>query len=751
MATAPAISALQNAYPAEFISFLQSESQQAVDTALNDARAAALRAYNGEPYGDEVEGSSQAVTRDVSEVIDFMQTGVLGTVVASGKAVEFETEPETIQQPGPDGQPQTVKMDYGAEATAAVRFIFFRRQKGYRILHDALKAGQLEKTGIVKTFAEMRKPLRQQAVVPRAAIQTDGQGNGTFQGNRVVGAEALPEDQQPPMPPPVQVIDGATGMVGLHQPDRHPGEVLHAITVEVPQPPVVRDDAVPNEWFLVSGDTVDLDESPYVGECTPKSISDLVAMGYDYDLLKQLWDSAPADTVVDYARDDGRSNSRRNVGRRVGAQRQLWFYEEYPLYDLDGDGISERLFVHRIGRNILKVMPVDEQPYSGWSPVPMQHRFTGQSMADKVQDIQRVRTVLQRQALNSLYLSTMPRTLVSDDGMTPDTIDDLLNVAPGALIRYKGGIAPTPFVTQDTSATAFQAMEMMSAERESRTGVTRQAQGLNPDTMNKTASGMAMLQANSDQFELYVTRNFVEQLVAPMFGKRYRLMKQHTAPFRMKIDGQYRDVDPSKWPDEIDVNINVGLGSGTKDERVAALSQLMSTQAEARQQGITWVNDQNMYEAAAAWIEDAGLGSPSRFITDPSTMPPKQPDSEKPDPEAIKAQGDAALAQQQSAQDHQQAMAKLQLQQQAQQAESALKAQQNDADLQAKRESGALDIQLKREKASAEADLAVQRMQFDQGLALRQQEFNEELARKKSVQSDENALPKLRPGGDLDK
>lgn len=731
-------------YPSEFISFLQSEAKGAEDTTLSEARAAALRAYNGELYGDEVEGQSKAVTRDVSEAVDWMLTGMLNTTLASGKAVEFETEPEIVQ--GPDGQ--QAKVDYGAEATAAIQYLFFRKQNGYRIIHDAAKAGMLERTGIAKSFAQLRAPSRQSGVLPRAGLVQDEAGLRLLSGEKVISADPLPEDQQPPLPPPQVTVDPVTGALLSVEPERHPGDVLHAVVHEVPQPPLVRDMAVPNEWFLVSPDAVELDEAPYVGECQPKAISDLVAMGYEYDMLKELWDNAPADTVVDYARDSQRSNSRRNLGRREGAQRQLWFYEEYPLYDLDGDGVSERLFVHRIGRTILKVMTVDEQPYCGWSPVPMQHRFTGQSIADKTNDIQRYRTILLRQALNSLYLNNLPRTTVNVDSLTEDTFDDLLTVKPGALIRHRG-IAPAPFQTNDSSSVAFQAMEMMSAERESRTGVTRQSQGLNPDTINKTAAGMAMLQANSDQFELYVVRNFVEQLIAPLFAKRRRLMKAFTPPFRMKIDGQYRIVDPSKWPDDIDVVINVGLGTGTKDQRVAALTTLISTQAEAMAADSPLVTVQNQYEATSAWIEASGLGSPSRFVTDPSTQPPK-PEQPKVDPEAVKAQAAGQLAQQESGQTHQQVMAKLQLQQEAQQASAQLDAQRNDQELQAKREAASLDIQLKRDKAAEEARLAQQQLEFEQSLAIRRQEFNEMQADRQRQQSEvDDILPKLRPGGAL--
>lgn len=738
MASAPSLTFVptipEDDSKAELLRFLQLEAENARDTGLDQQRAAAIQAYAGDKYGDEEEGRSQAVTRDVSEVIDFMITGILGTIMAGGKAVEFETEPEQIPAVDPQtGQPQVdpqtqqpvmQEVDYGAQATKAVQYQFFRRQKGYRILHDAVKAAMLEKTGIVKTYAEPQKPVPVQHHVLADEIEHID-GTPHLNGVPVDRADPLDEDWQP-------------GMMSA----------TWAVTVQQTQPPIVRDEAIPNEWFRVSPDTVELDDSPYVGQCTPKSLSDLVAMGYDYDTLKELWDNAQADTIVENARDADRSKTRQSVGRRQGAGRQLWFYEEYPLYDLNDDGIAERLCVHRIGYTILNVMEVDEQPYSGGSPIPMQHRFTGQSLFDKTGDIQRIRTVLMRQALDSLYQSNAPRMLLPEEGTTPDTIDDLLTIRPGALIRYKGGQPPAPLTVTDTSQTAFSAMEMMSNERDGRTGVTRQSQGMNPDSMNKTASGMAMLQQNADQIELYVTRNLVETLVAPMFAKRYRLMKAHQPAFRMKVDGKYQNVDPSQWPDEPDVQINVGIGTGTKDQRIANRDKLLTYAQVAIAGGMRIFSEETVGNMVNDQAEDMGFNYPSRYVVDVSALPPPQP---QPDPDMAKAAQQAQLSQQQQEQAHEQAMTRLQLQQQEQQANAALKSQANDQDLQAKREKSALDTELARSKAEAEATLAVRQQNYEMDLSERRFAFDQEMARKKHEQASQSdsTISNDRPGGSL--
>lgn len=727
--------------PDEFLQFLRSEQGRGYDTQLEDARATALKFYQGKPYGDEVEGRSQAVTRDVAEVVDTSLVGILNTILASGKAVEFESEPEP--QIGEDGQPVTkpgapdengqptegapVMVDYGEEATAAVRYHFMRKQKGYRILHDALKAGKLEKTGIVKVYAEPQRPLlSQRAVTPDQIEQRED-------GDYVDG---------------LRVVDASFGVPGEEFAD-----LLWQVTLEQPQPPQFRSTAVPNEYFRVSADAIDLDDAAYVGEVMQRSISDLVKLGYDPAELEGLVGGSNGGERVERARDADRSNDRNSVGNRTGANKLVWLNEEYPLYDLNGDGIAERLFVHRVGNTILKVMEVDEQPYSIWSPFPAAHRLVGDSTADKTMDIQRIRSVLLRSGLDSLYLSTAPRTLVDEGAMTVDTIDDLLTVRPGGLIRYKG-TAPQPLQQQDTSALAFQGMEMMSAERESRTGVTRQSQGLNPDSMNKTATGMGMLMAQSQQIELYITRNFAEQLVASMFAKLYRLMRRYGQSFRMKIEGKYRQVDPSRWPEEIDMNINVGIGTGNKDQKLNARNALFTIQQGIVAAGGRIVGEEQVYQNVRGFVQDSGLGSPSDYVLNPADLGPAP---EKPDPEVVKAQTEAQTQQAKDQQQHELAIGRLTLQQQEQEAQNQLAARQQEFELAAAREREALKSTLERDRANFEAGLARERQAFDMEMAVQQAQFNRDMARRKAADSEadngeeDDALPAMRPGGDLDK
>src|SRR6476620_4512106 len=106
----------------QFLSFLQDEEARAYNGSLMEEVEAALKSYNGDEYGDEEEGRSQVVARDVSETADYMLTSVLDAFVSSGRVVEFEPTSEEEE-------------DQSDDATEAMHY-FYRRKSGYQLIHD---------------------------------------------------------------------------------------------------------------------------------------------------------------------------------------------------------------------------------------------------------------------------------------------------------------------------------------------------------------------------------------------------------------------------------------------------------------------------------------------------------------------------------------------------------------------------------------------------------------------------------------
>lgn len=673
----------------DLMAFLDEESSRARLEHLQLRAETALKSYNGDYYGDEVDGNSKVVSRDVAETIDYMNVAVLRTFVSGDRVVEFEPDNPNAEQ-------------FADDATEVITRQF--AHKGYQLLHDWLKEGNINTLGIVKTVAERKRE--------RVEFHTyDPEGDGAIQAEPAhEPIEGLPQLYRA-----VKLQEGKTEF---------------------------RDYLVPLEEFRISPEARDPDDAVYIAHAAPVTVSDLVQLGFDPEDVEDIQgDDSPSNySPLSFARDEGLNVL--SPSDRDGANRRIVLMEEYVRFDADRDGIAERLCVWRVGQTVLKVEPVDYQPFVIYCPFPMPGRIGGDSLADKVTDIQRVNTALMRLALDGLYRNLAPRTYVPDECVNASTIDDLLTVIPGGLVRYKGVNRPEPEPKNDVSATAFQAIEFMIGQRESRTGITRMNQGLDADALNKTATGTALMQAQGRQMEEYLARNFAEA-VAKLMRLKLLLMVRYGSPMQLRVDGQYRQIDPSQWPEQMDVVIRVGLGTGHKDERIANRMQYLQVMREVMLGGVPIVQPEQLYKMMAGLAKDMGLGSPNDYVIDPSTLPPPDPSQQPPDPETQKVQGMLQLNAQ-----------KLQMQGQKEAATIQLKQQEMAAKLGMQQHVEAGKLALQQENNLMQAHIAHQGQLMDQNLQMRKMDLAEHVAEKDSARKELESKAKvrqMRQGGALDK
>ena len=650
----------------ELLALLREEYARCRDDTLDDERETAIDRYNGRPYGDEEEGRSQVVARDTAETTDYMTISILRTIVSGDRVVEF------------------VHRDAEAAdlATQTILHQLMDEQDGYRMLHDWLKAGLLEKNAVAMTWGEPRPPKRVVQLVPEPLL------------GQIAALEAEESGE----------VDSA-------------GFPLWRVVTMVPQPPLFCDAAVPNEEFYCSPEARTLDEAVLKGRRVRRSVGDLVALGFDADALESVGDDgfAGLDGGLRAARDEDRWNAAGAAAGRDGALRSLWWHEDYVRFDANGDGVAELLYVQRSADfTIFAIEEMEDpgdHPFEDWCPFPMQHRRIGQSLADKVMDIERIRTVLLRQSLDGIYLANNPSTYVHEDAIGENTIEDLLAVRPGRLIRWRGAVSPVTRSGHFDPGAGFTMIEMMNGERESRTGITRLNQGLDADALNKTATGTALMQAQGQQMEEYLARNFANAL-ARLFTKKARLLKRWGRPILVPIDGAFREVDPSAWPDDMIARPRVGLGSGRKEQRLAYRRELLGYQADAMKAGMEIVEAQHLYNSAKGLLADMGLGDVGAYFRDPS-KPVLDPASGEPvqrpapaDPALTRLQAEMALKGQE-------------LQLKAAQGEAALALKREEAAERASiaREAAAAQVQIKRFEAEMRAEAESARARFEAELA----------------------------------
>jgi len=614
------------------------------------------------------EGGSQIILPDVQESIDYMTQSVLRTFLSGERVVEFEATEEEHEQAADD-------------ATAAINYNFMRQQDGARLLHDGLVDGLLKKIGVFKTVRETEEKVScetVQATMEELAVAAQEQGLDI-------------EDVQ----------DNGDGTV----------------TAKIKREKIITrfvDYAVPVQRFKFSPNARHEDVADYLCHDEPKTRSELVEMGFDRDQVYAL----PAWTdVTDWRYNE---SSQLDNALRDSSQPELEMVllcEEYARIDIDNDGIAERVKVYRVGTEILRedgelsIETVDDQPFSVFSPFPRPHRMVGYSLADKVMDVQLARSFVARQLFDGMALANMPRPIVDTDLADADTYNDILTPIPGSPIRAKGGAAAVqPYQTGFDVGKSLQAMEWLTGERESRTGITRLNQGLDADALNKTATGTALMQAQGQQGEEMIARQLAET-VSRLFVKKYRLMRAEGEAFNVKVDGQYRQIDPKTWPEDINIVVRVGLGSNSKDKRIQYRMALASALEASVAQGMS--GPEHVFKWFDGMARDCGLGQGDDFCTDPNAPPEIGPDGqpvqkpEKPDPAMVKVQADMQTQQAQLELDRQRAGAQLQLDQQKAAATLDAMREKHALEMDQKRQQAELDAQLAREKADQEAQIAI--------------------------------------------
>ena len=135
--TEPQLVALLQAHEAEAAGFHGDQVAAEQDRALDY--------YYGRPFGDEVEGRSSVVSRDVAEVVDWLLPDLMRIFVGSRQVVRFEpfgAEDEAVAR----------------QATDYVNHVFWRDNDGFRLMHDWFKDALLQKVGVVKA-TKSRMPL----------------------------------------------------------------------------------------------------------------------------------------------------------------------------------------------------------------------------------------------------------------------------------------------------------------------------------------------------------------------------------------------------------------------------------------------------------------------------------------------------------------------------------------------------------------------------------------------------------------
>mgnify|MGYP000553614307 FL=1 len=654
------------------IGFLETETTQ--------QRTDAIDAYLRRPYGNEVEGKSSIVTGEVAESVDGSLPPLVRIFSSSDEVVRFD--------------PRGPQDEAGAkQATEYVNWVFMRDNDGVIILHDWFKDALLQKVGVVKAYWEDKEDVtkekyRDLSDDELAMLLSDD----TME---VVEKEVVENEMKDPAGNPV-----------LDQMGRPVMYSSNSVTVQKKKKSgnVVVENIPPEEFLISKKAKRSPQDSPFVAHRRLITRSDLIAMGFDKDIVDGLATSDSLTFSPEYlARHDNGENP--NDAQSLDDSMQtIEVFECYVRADIDGDGIAELRQVFYASNEILSDEETDYVPFHSICPIPTPHKFFGESMADRTMDIQLIKTTITRQILDNLYLTNNARVTAVDGQVN---MDDLLTSTAGGVIRVKSAGAVNQLVVQSMAAQAFPMLSYLDSIQQKRTGVTEASQGLDPSILqNVTAAAVASMQQSAAGKIEMIARIFAETGVKSLFkGILHLLCKYQDKARIVRMRGQYVQFDPREWSNQYDVDINVGLGAGNRQEQMAMLNMVLAKQEQVLGQmgpANPLVSMGQYRNTLGRMVEAAGFKDSAEFyksITpeqDQAMSQPQQPQQPQMPPEV-----QAYMAKTQ---------ADIQAQQMKTQADIQLSQQKAAAELQLMREKEAAKLQFEREKSQAE-------------MALKQEEF----------------------------
>jgi hypothetical protein len=573
---------------------------------LSSSRKKSLEYYMGEPLGTEIDGRSQVVSTDVADTVETILPNLLKIFTSSDQTVKCEPV-------------KAEDVALAEQATNYINYIFNKDNDGFSILYTWFKDALIEKNGIVKVYWDESEKVEQETYEnlneQEYQILVDNDDVEVVEEESFVDEKAKEQLEQ------IKALAEAQGQVMEEIPTP---KLYNCVIKRTSSSGKVKIENIPPEEFLIQRSAKSIEDANFVAHKVLKTRSELIEMGFDKDVVEDLPTSNTVllndERLTRYADVD---ESPFNDAPDESTQ-DIEIYECYVKVDMDGDGIAELRKVTVAGSGgytILENMPCDFIPFCSLTPIPMPHRFYGRSVSELVEDVQLVKSTVMRQLLDNMYLTNNNRVAIMD-GMV--NLDDLLTSRPGGVVRTKQPPSQVmlPMQNQTISQQAFPLLEYLDTVRETRTGVTRYSQGLEADSLNKTATGVNTLMNQSQMRMELIARVFAETGIKDLFKRIFELTVKYQNKERIvELNNQFVPVSPTEWKNRYNISITVGLGAGSKDQQIIMLNNILQKQLQAFQlQGnkeYPMVTLKNIYNSLAKIIEEAGLKNVENYFVNP--------------------------------------------------------------------------------------------------------------------------------------
>ena len=529
--------------------------RDAVDDAIDfiegeiaDDRIKAQRYYDGEVDIGEEDGRSKVVATKVRDTIRQIKPSLMRIFLSNQNFVEYT--PRTSQDV--------------MQAETATKYIHakFQEASGYRVLSDAFHDALLKKVGVIKCYWD----------------EYDESEMFELTGLRDEELTLIAQEDD------VEIIEQETEItMELDETGMQVEAPIHEVKLmRKKRMGKLCVESVPPEEFFINREATSLEDAYVVGQRTEMRVSDLVMMGYDFDEVSELSSISYNDTMSEAEQFErrGYDTMEDDESTKDPSMKNVAVTEAYMKIDVDGTGIAQ-LYKVTLGGSEMKLLDYEACstiPFAVFESDPEPHTFFGNSIADLIVNDQDAATAMLRGVLDNIAMTNSPRLSMVEGQVN---VDDLLNNEIGGIVRMRSAGAVTPLEVPFVAGQTLSAMEYYDQTIEQKTGVSRASNGLDPNALqNTTATAVQMTQAAGQGQVEVIARNLAEGGMTQLFKLMLKAVVENSDDEEMfRVSGdQFMPLDPRSWNTNLGISINVGLGTGKEDEKLASLQATLQNQ-----------------------------------------------------------------------------------------------------------------------------------------------------------------------------
>jgi hypothetical protein len=299
-------------------------------------------------------------------------------------------------------------------------------------------------------------------------------------------------------------------------------------------------------------------------------------------------------------------------------RKKVVLYDCYGKYDVDGDGLLENVHVIICNGRVLfsEISDYDRNPFFTISFYANSYQKWKEGVADYLQDIQDLKTALIRQIIINTAINN--DRVFGIDSNQPSAIKDIqagkklirLDLTGNKKVNDLLQAMPQFQISPDT----LPLIELAGSWSEKRTGITSYNQGLDADSLNKTATGISKIMAASQQRLRKMARDGAENGLVPLYRHLISLNQKHLdREFTFRLTNEYYEFRPDDIKGEFDVQVTSNIGLQDKQLTVQNL-MLVFGQILPPLFKIGAASPQGLYETAKQIIEEMGFNNADKFL-----------------------------------------------------------------------------------------------------------------------------------------